>query len=122
MEDLSLYPQFPEGSGYGARLLRAFPYREAGVQGQMSGEKRSMETFTYRVMGKEAGINPLTMGSQIGIHANATASQARATCNTLLPHAHGPRVFRARAEVTSDGRRGGDRRWSHSREGRDRSI
>lgn len=122
MEDSSLYPQFPEGSGCGARLLRALPCREAGVQGQMSGEKRSMATFTYRVMGKEAGINPLTVGSQIGIPANATVSQARATglCSTLLPHAL---VFCAlRAEVTSEGRRGGDRRWSYSRVGRDRSI
>lgn len=71
------------------------------MQGQMSGEKRSMATFTYRVMGKEAGINPLNCGSHTGIPANATASQARATgaCSTLLPHAHDPRVFRAHLEL-----------------------
>lgn len=37
------------------------------MQGQMSGEKRSMETFTYRVTGKEARINPLNPVSQSSI-------------------------------------------------------
>lgn len=90
MEDSSLYLQFPEGTGYGARFLRGLPCREAGVHGQMSGEKRSMETFTYRVMGKEARINPLNplaLGSYIGIHANATIAQARATgASSTLSH------------------------------------
>lgn len=66
------------------------------MQGQMSGEKRSMETFTYRVTGKEARINPLNpvaLGSYIGIYANATIAQARATgaCSTLN-HTHTTRA------------------------------
>lgn len=100
MEDSSLYPQFPEGTGYGARLLRGLPCREAGVQGQMSGEKRSMETFTYRVMGKEARINPLNplaLGSYIGIPANAAVLQARAigACSSTLRHTHTARASSA---------------------------
>lgn len=55
------------------------------MQGQMSGEKRSMATFTYGVMEKEAGINPLAVNSHIGIHVNATTSQAQAAgaCSSL---------------------------------------
>lgn len=103
MEDSSLYPQFPEGTGYGARLLRGLPYREAGVQGQMSGEKRSMETFTYRVMGKEARINPLSPLALGFLYRNSRKLDSRAgsgywSSQHPSPHAHGARVLRAHLE------------------------